>query len=155
MGWSVHLVPCPGQYYVCVCTYVRASKAFFMPLVCLELWSHPWSTCSLTFLSVPRVATVVCQCWPGFGEKHWFLDLVLAHVLPGDVLAAPVPGSALCGWIGVILLSLSLSLSLFLVLCSLSCPSTQPLAAGTGVSFFLLLIADDGDAIHFYLLTSY
>ena len=36
VGWSIFLVSYPGQHYVCVCEYMRASILFFMSLVYLE-----------------------------------------------------------------------------------------------------------------------
>ena len=55
VGWSVFLVLYPGQHYVCVCSYVRASILFFMSLVYLKFKSHPWSTCLLLYLSLSLV----------------------------------------------------------------------------------------------------
>ena len=59
---------------------MRASILFFMSLVYLNFCSHTWSTCLLIYLSFSLVSTIVCQCWPGFGENHSFLDLVFVHV---------------------------------------------------------------------------
>ena len=44
VGWSIFIVLYPGQHYVCVCAYLRASILFFMTLVYLEFQSHPRST---------------------------------------------------------------------------------------------------------------
>ena len=55
VGWSVLIVLYPGQHYVCVCAYMRASILFFMSLVYLDFKSHPWSTCLLLNLSLSLV----------------------------------------------------------------------------------------------------
>ena len=55
VGWSIFIVLYPGQHYVCVCAYMRASILFLMSLVYLEFNSHPWSTCLLLNLSLSFV----------------------------------------------------------------------------------------------------
>ena len=50
-----NMVLYPGQHYVCVCAYMRASISFFMSLVYLEFKSHPRSTCLLLNLSLSLV----------------------------------------------------------------------------------------------------
>ena len=55
VGWSIFIVLYPGQHYVCVCAYMRASILFVMSLVYLEFKSHPRSTCLLLNLSLSLV----------------------------------------------------------------------------------------------------
>ena len=76
VGWSVFLVLYPGQHYVCRCAYVCASILFFMSLVYLVFTYHPWSTCLLPCLSL----SLICECWPGFGENNCFIALDFVHV---------------------------------------------------------------------------
>ena len=52
---SIFIVLYPGQHYVCVGAYMRASILFVMSLVYLEFKSHPRSTCLLLNLSLSLV----------------------------------------------------------------------------------------------------
>ena len=61
---------------MCVCVRTCVLPYLFMFLVYLEFKSHPWSTCLLLYLSL----SLVCKCWPGFDENHYFLALDFVHV---------------------------------------------------------------------------
>ena len=93
---------------MCVCFYVCASILSFMSLVCLELKSHPWSTCLLLYLLFANVGqasvrNIVSLPWTLLTSRltHRLVLLCIdAHCfifwdLPGDVLAAPESGLGL------------------------------------------------------------
>ena len=125
VGWSVFLVQCLAST-LCVCVCVHAC---FNIVACLwYIWDsiHILGAHACFFISLCLLFASVGQAsariiaslpWTLFTSlsTHRLVHLCIdAHCfifwdLPGDVLAAPE--AALCGWIGVILLSLSFSKS--------------------------------------------